>query len=418
VERSRLARQRLMNGYTQERLAERLEVDVSSIRRWERGQAVPHARVRTRLAAELHLSLEGLDTILAGGHQTGPSIGRLGGSVSLDSSTVAVGDEDVDRRQFLMGTGALLALSALPAGMSAAGERAHQADVVDHLRREWHTLVAADNHFGPAHAIHGVRTNLKMAGDALGKARGVDQQRILRLAAQYAESAAWLYEDLGDAAGASTWLQTAAVWAERAEHRDLSTWALVGRARQAILRHDAEMGLVLADKAIDATPASMPAIQAAALCYKAEALALKGDERLCQSALDRAERAASVVEVDPGADSTGGYASWCTLAYVSAQRGRCWQALSRPLRAIPLYADNLAAIPASYHRDRGWVLASLALAHARSQEPEQASMVAREAMSIAWETGSQRTATEVARVLDQLAIIGYTPKWSYQAEPP
>ncbi|MGC8513832.1 MAG: helix-turn-helix domain-containing protein, partial [Acidimicrobiales bacterium] len=307
MEQSRLARLRRMNGYTQERLAETLEVDVSSIRRWEKGQVIPRATVRSRLAAELHLSLEALDVVLAGSdtdetdETDGPGADGRAGRLSSGSSTVMVGVEDVDRRQFLIGAGALLGLSALPAAMSGAGPKAYRGELVDHLGREWHSLVAADNHFGPAHAIHGVRANLKMVSGVLVEAKATDQQKTLRLGAQYAESAAWLCEDLGDVAGATSWMQTAALWAQRGAQRDLSTWTMVGRARQAVLRRDAVSGLALADKAIDTTPPTLPAMQAAALCYKAEALALRGDERLCHSTLDRAERLAASVEIDPGA---------------------------------------------------------------------------------------------------------------------
>jgi hypothetical protein len=99
--------------------------------------------------------------------------------------------------------------------------------------------VATDNKFGPVHAIHGVLQSIKLASDALQQMSGADRQRVLQLDAQFAEWAAWLYEDMGDFAGASRWMQTAHQWADAAAYPPLALWTLIGRARQAVLRRDA-----------------------------------------------------------------------------------------------------------------------------------------------------------------------------------
>ncbi len=256
-----------------------------------------------------------------------------------------------------------------------------------------------------------------MAGDALQHMSGADRQSVFQLDARFAESAAWLYEDMGDFAEASRWMQTAHQWAEAAAYPSLALWTLIGRARQAVLRRDAHTAVGLADQAINTATAAPAAMRAAALCYKAEALALQGQERLSLTILDRAEIEAATVKADPAADGSSGYGSWCTPSYVNAQRARCWQALRKPIRAIPLYTESLATLPDSYHRDRGWALAGLSLAYAAAGEPEQASDLAHRAMSIASAAGSQRTANEVARVVDHLIVVGHTPDWSFLPPP-
>ena len=62
--RQRLAIRRKHVGFSQEALAERLEVDRSTIGRWEAGITSPRPRLRTRLADALEISLDDLDNLL------------------------------------------------------------------------------------------------------------------------------------------------------------------------------------------------------------------------------------------------------------------------------------------------------------------------------------------------------------------
>lgn len=66
VRQSDLARKRRSRGHTQETLAHRLEVDVSTVARWERGASTPTPRMREALARELGLSLDQLAALLPG----------------------------------------------------------------------------------------------------------------------------------------------------------------------------------------------------------------------------------------------------------------------------------------------------------------------------------------------------------------
>ena len=65
-QQSPLARQRLMRGYTQEELAEKVRTTVSTVRRWERGEVHPQPGTRRRLASGLNISLDQLATLLEG----------------------------------------------------------------------------------------------------------------------------------------------------------------------------------------------------------------------------------------------------------------------------------------------------------------------------------------------------------------
>ncbi|MEM7678619.1 MAG: helix-turn-helix transcriptional regulator, partial [Myxococcota bacterium] len=62
--RRALAGRRIAVGLTQEQLADALEMDVSAIKRWELGQAMPHPNVRRQLADILEVSLSELAAVL------------------------------------------------------------------------------------------------------------------------------------------------------------------------------------------------------------------------------------------------------------------------------------------------------------------------------------------------------------------
>jgi len=60
AKRYRLAQRRKAMGFSQEQLAERLEVDRSTVVRWESGDNEPQPWVRPRLAEVLQVSLDQL----------------------------------------------------------------------------------------------------------------------------------------------------------------------------------------------------------------------------------------------------------------------------------------------------------------------------------------------------------------------
>jgi transcriptional regulator with XRE-family HTH domain len=94
VARERLAALRVSAGFSQERLAERLDVDRTTVGRWEQGRSMPQPWQRRQLAHALDLSLDELDAVL------GPA---------ADQSEPAWQDDGVNRRAFLAGVGGSIA---------------------------------------------------------------------------------------------------------------------------------------------------------------------------------------------------------------------------------------------------------------------------------------------------------------------
>ncbi|NES17268.1 MULTISPECIES: helix-turn-helix transcriptional regulator, partial [Micromonospora] len=64
LKRHRLCQRRKALGYSQERLAELLSVERSTVVRWENAETDPQPWHRTRIAAALEVTLEQLDDML------------------------------------------------------------------------------------------------------------------------------------------------------------------------------------------------------------------------------------------------------------------------------------------------------------------------------------------------------------------
>ncbi len=95
--RHRLAHRRKMVGLSQERLAEAVGVDRSTVVRWERAETEPQPWHRPKLAAVLRISLEELAELLApASHRLLPSPPALTGHLAFDAVTPALGGDDLD----------------------------------------------------------------------------------------------------------------------------------------------------------------------------------------------------------------------------------------------------------------------------------------------------------------------------------
>lgn len=276
-----------------------------------------------------------------------------------------------------------------------------QLDVVlAHLREQWHLLVKTDNLLGPRGALAGVLDQIAIIDALLHSTRNRTRTDIAQLAAQYAESAAWLHEDIGDMTRARYWTGRAMEWAHEAGDPLMLSWTLFRRSQEATAAHDAGQAIGLARAAGrdgDQLPGPM---RAAVLQQEAQGHALDGDELTCQRLLDEAHAWAAT---DDAGDARRGHGSFCTASYLEIQRARCWQMADKPERAALLYEGALRELPAVYQRDRAAALSGLAKAYAAAAEPERAATVAVQALRIARSSGSTRTLREITTVGQKLS---------------
>lgn len=75
--RTALAQRRIAVGLTQEGLAQHVEMDVSTIKRWEKGSATPYPNIRQTLAKALQVSLGDLGVLLEGNTDAATGIEHL-----------------------------------------------------------------------------------------------------------------------------------------------------------------------------------------------------------------------------------------------------------------------------------------------------------------------------------------------------
>jgi transcriptional regulator with XRE-family HTH domain len=153
AKRNRLASRRKALGLTQQALARLLDVDRSTVARWERGEANPLPWIRPKLATKLRVSIDGLEELLATG-------GASPAAADSGTASADAGDPDTahSARQlqataagFAGRTGEPAALAAIPddaAGDADAGDGGPGAAVtrtqqrLDKTSRELATAVA------------------------------------------------------------------------------------------------------------------------------------------------------------------------------------------------------------------------------------------------------------------------------------
>src|SRR4051812_15851540 len=109
--RPQFAQARKMAGHTQESLAEHLEIDRTTVARWELGDTEPLPYIRPRLAAALRVTLETLADLLG---KNAEGANRSDNDPATPDPFPQAEAEDVERRELLQH------LAALGIGISPA----------------------------------------------------------------------------------------------------------------------------------------------------------------------------------------------------------------------------------------------------------------------------------------------------------
>jgi tetratricopeptide (TPR) repeat protein len=277
---------------------------------------------------------------------------------------------------------------------------AHLGEILVHLREQWHAQVKIDNLLGPRFALASVLSQLTVIEALRSELRDARRLEAVRLGAQYAESAAWLYEDSGDMARARYWTSQAMEWAYESGDQPMLSWTVFRRSQQAAATGDAArvIGLAMAarrDEEQLATP-----MRAAIRVQEAHGHALDGNERASQQLLDEAHTWAAS---DTVGDARAGHGSYCTPSFIEIQRANCWLATGQAKKAISLYEGSLRTLPPVYQRNRAAAQSWLAAAYVADGQLEQAAHTAHTALPAARTAGSGRILEEIKGVGAKLA---------------
>jgi transcriptional regulator with XRE-family HTH domain/tetratricopeptide (TPR) repeat protein len=279
---------------------------------------------------------------------------------------------------------------------------AHLQEILIHLRDQWHALVKTDNLLGPRFALSDVLNQISVIEALRSILRDKQRIEVAQLGAKYAESAAWLYEEVGNMTQARFWASQAMEWAYEGDDERMLAWTIFRRAQQAAAVPDAAQAIGLAQAARRNEEKLATPTRAAIRVQEAYGYALDGNDRAAQRLIDEAHTWAAS---DTVGDAREGHGSYCTPDYIEIQRGHCWLASGQPKKAISVYEDSLRTLPTVYQRNRTATLSRLAAAYAADSQPEQAANTAYAALPAARNAGSGRIVGEIKNI--GTALIPY-----------
>lgn len=361
--RQGFARARRAAGLSQEALAAVLGIDRSTVVRWEAGDTEPQPWIRPKLARTLAISPAVLAELL---DAVAP--------VSTAPTDALPADCDEGRN---VSTVVVAALRLQLQQVQFEYDMAPSAGL----------LVAASQH-------HGRVTHLR---------HQVSAPRVRReLWALEAESATLMGQLIWDASqrrdhtSPRTYFNQAIEAARRIGDATGEAYATLRKSYLSLYGEKApHRGLRCAQSAADVGMAASPALAGLSLLHVAEAHAMLGEPRACESALEQARGQLCHVG---DADAAGEY---LTPVEIERMAGSCYLFLGLPQKAEPIL-HGVAQSLASKKKSQSIVLGNLALAHTRQGELEAAAQALHRAIDALEDTrggGGLNLAFEAGREL-------------------
>jgi hypothetical protein len=255
--------------------------------------------------------------------------------------------------------------------------------------------IQADRTLGSYYLISVVQEQLRVIELCLHGAGSTVRDDFLRLANRYAEFCGWLNQDQGRYGDAESWTSKALVFAQALHDPHLISYTLTRRSNIATETGRGHDGLLLANAALRPEPLT-PRLRAVAFRQKAAALALLGDEPGYRQAVEDGLDAANQDDALP-------LTIYCTVPYMKMEAGAAAMTLRQPRLAAEFLADASESWPNGHGRDRALCLARLAEANAEMHDPDQACVVARQALQAVRLAPSQRTAARLRALRGTLA---------------
>jgi DNA-binding XRE family transcriptional regulator len=227
--RHRLASTRKAAGFSQERLAETVGVERTTVMRWERGETCPQPWARPKLARALGLSDQSLSELLS--EPAEPE--------SAASAPVPIAEEVASpyRREFpkhnvlfpALGFDELRHLGA------AFDDARHYLDieVVGYFKRQLNNYATNDGTHGPAYALPLVLGIVAAIEIHARKVKTNVRRELLTVGAQAAEFVGWLYRDARQPHLSAHWRDRATEWAQEAGDWPMQGYVLLKKSQAA-----------------------------------------------------------------------------------------------------------------------------------------------------------------------------------------
>jgi transcriptional regulator with XRE-family HTH domain/tetratricopeptide (TPR) repeat protein len=270
-------------------------------------------------------------------------------------------------------------------------------EVIDYFRRVLAEHYTADKMLGPRSLLRPVLAQIEVLDELRRGARSAHAESLLQVLSQYAETAGWLHQDLGELDMAAHWSRRAAEWAQCAGDAQMTAYMLVRQSNIACLTNDYAAVVQLAAAAGRASAGLEPKLVALAAQQQARGLVMLGEHDEAFALLDKAAEIlrdhSQVTRPDLPI-----YLHHYDLDTLEEQSAVCHRAAGRVDVAVTILENKIGKLSAALSRDRGHLTAKLAVAVAQSAgaDPARAALLGRDALGVAQQTGSARIRRELA----------------------
>ncbi|MEV0260762.1 helix-turn-helix transcriptional regulator [Streptomyces sp. NPDC050617] len=367
--RDRLAHRRKVCGYSQEQLADVLNVDRTSIGRWERGEASPRPFLWPKLARLLRVTPQELDRLLQP-DSTEPAAG---------AETKSGGLDDVIRRGFLQLLTVTAAANVFPAHADATDHSHGYRPMNEHLWKVY-SLASSKRFVYPLVCDQTAELATAIRGASTETAR----KQLSQEAGDLFQLAGEILFDGSRYTEAAHCYTLAASAAKEAGNPDLWACALTRHAYIGLYgdqKYRETIPLLELARAVAERGDTALSTRHWVAAVQAEAYAGIGELDACNRALDQAEKVHSL----SGAVHNGGWLRF-DGSRLAEERGTCLVRLGRFDLAEGALNEALRTTPS--RRRRGSVLTDLAFLGAQRRDVDQIISYAGDALDLARQSAS------------------------------
>lgn len=331
--RMRLAKRRKSAGYSQEKLAERLGVERSTVVRWETAESEPQPWVRPKLAAALHITSDELQVL-------------------LDDVTI-VQSQPSDRMSHVLQHPSSVDLVAV----AYLHERVRQLD-------EQYDKAPSAALLGPASQAHGQVKFLRESATSPRVRKALFEAEAA--SATFMGQLVWDVSQRRDHAAPVIYLDEAVTAARQAHDPCTEAYATLRKSFVAFYgEKEPVKGLTLAGQAVEVAKDASPSLTGLGLLHVAEGYAMTGDVKTCEETLRNAEAQFDRISADDVA------AEYYTINEFNRLAGSCYLFLDLPGRAEPILRTTARSL-ASKKKSQAIALGNLTLALIRQHKLDEA----------------------------------------------
>ncbi|WP_346140667.1 helix-turn-helix transcriptional regulator [Kitasatospora cinereorecta] len=405
-----LRRRRIAAGLSLTRLAELLNYSKGHLSKIERGHKAAPPEFARRCDAQLGTGGE-LERLLPAerGRSRRARTGEPGveeGPLLDGTAGGTRGSGGFGRRQLLAaGASSLLggdlaaSLTLVAAGASGQAESEVESAPVEIFRAQFDQMRRLGQSSAPGPLLPLLAAQTRTLVELAGQADSANRDRLILLAARYAEYAGWMAQEAGDNSRALWWTAQAVDLAEAGGDRHLASYALVRRALVTFYAGDAARTVQLVGPA--QSGGLPPRIRGLAAQREAQGHALAGDADSCLRSLDRAREL--LARADTEGDGSSPVLGTTSLADPAAMvTGWCLYDLGRADQAAELLDRECPRIPVHAVRSRARYGVRRALARAAGGEPERACELASDLLPLIPALRSATIQADVRRLAREL----------------